>query len=144
MAQVVLVSVGGAVVFDHFEARSHCQTASAQVLARLDGLLGLPTPAKEFNPDPSVPTGVRLVRAQQIEGGLDGMTYVAAYAQVPGRPDVGPGVWRALVPGGLLPVPDITLSSQNNAARSMTPTLSYDLSGRVGVKAQQALDCVNG
>jgi hypothetical protein len=103
IAQILLVATGGAVAFDHLEARSHCHSASPQALARLDGLLGQASPVQGFNPAPSVPTGVRLVGAKQVDLGLEGITYLAAYAKVPGRPDVGPGVWRGNEVGAVSP-----------------------------------------
>lgn len=144
IAQILLVATGGAVVFDHLEARSHCHSASQQALARLDGLLGQPSPVQGFNPDPSVPAGAHLIRAKQVDLEFGGITYLAAYARVPGRRDVGPGVWRVIAPGGVFPVHEITVSSENDAARAMTPSLGFSVDGFRDFNAERALDCVNG
>lgn len=142
MAQVLLVSAGGAVVYDRLQARRQCHSASVRALARIDAVVGRASVVKGFGPAPITAVGARLVRAKQVDQGLHGITYLAAYVHEDGRPEVGPGVWRVIAPGGDLPVPDIQLSAVNEAARGITPSLGYATNTPSDPALDKALDCL--
>lgn len=101
---------------------SGVQVAAIEALLGQTMIQGGPTSAPLFQ-------GAQLQHAQSVDGGLAGLSYVAAYVSgTPGADRVGQAVWRILEPGGALPVRQVAVSAADLPARELTPPAGYSAS----------------
>ena len=137
---VVLIS-GIVVVADRYLSPDRCRVASDPEVAAVEALLGR-TMLQGGPPSPPLFEGARLERAQRVETGLEGVSYVAA--EVRGTRSaglVGPAVWRVIVPGGVFPVTEVDVSAADQLARALTPVAGYSTSTPPDRLVQQAHEC---
>lgn len=141
VAQFVLVVTGGAIVVNHYTSPNRCQQVPADVVDKIEDALGRTLLPGAPSSTPPLFTDGRLRAAQRVDSGLDGLYFVAAYADgAPGDLARQPAVWRVIEPGGALPVPELNISAEGNPARSLTPTIGFS-SGEENPQVDRVIKC---
>lgn len=144
-AQVLIFSSGVAVAADRIAARRACHLLPAADMAALAAAVGQPVPtaATAFGaPDPIVAPGTPLVAAREVDGGLDGVHFAAAYARDPSGRIVGPAVWRIIDPATILnPGARPDVGAQDTLARQITPNTGYGFNSPEDPALAKARDC---
>ena len=143
-AQVLVLSSGVAVAADRISEQRACHVPPAEDAAALAAAVGVPAPGGGGfgDPAPLVAQGTPLVAAREVDTGLRGMRFVAAYVPDTSGRLLGPAVWRVLDPGTYLnpqPTPDI--SAHDSLARQITPSTGYGWSTPENPAIKKARDC---
>ena len=144
-AQLVVFTTGVVVVTDHIVTVRSCHplaVADATALAAVVGQPGAGAGTGFGNPAPIVRPGTPLVAAREVDGGLPGLRFVAAYVPTASGKLVGPAVWRIIDPRTQLnPSETSAVNAWNALARQITPSTGYGFGTPEDPTVGRARDC---
>jgi hypothetical protein len=145
VVQVVVFVSGVTIAADWTIARRACHVLPAADAAALSTVVGQPVPeaAAAFGaPAPIVAPEARLIAAREVDAGIPGIHYVAAYVPGPSGRLIGPAVWRVIDPRTVLNADVVVhVDAQDFLARQITPTTGYSSSQPPDRRLDQARDC---